>query len=172
VWVTWREAIDKALYGEAGFYIHQRPLRHYRTSVGVSPIFAEAVLRLLADVDARLGHPDPLDFVDVGAGDGTLAAGVLSFASPDLAERLRVTAVELAPRPEGPRRGSPGRPPRRTGCAASSSPTSGSTTSPSTWPSRPTEAPGWSWSTRVPAPSASVPSPTRRTSPGSPAGGR
>ncbi|MEV5410934.1 SAM-dependent methyltransferase [Thermopolyspora sp. NPDC052614] len=101
MWVTWREAIERALYGEAGFYLHQRPSRHYRTSVGVSPVFAQAILRLLTDVDARLGHPDPLDFVDVGAGDGTLAVGVLSFAPPELAERLRITAVERAPRPEG-----------------------------------------------------------------------
>lgn len=101
MWVTWREAIEQALYGEAGFYIHQRPLRHYRTSVGVSPVFAEAVLRVLVDVDERLGHPDPLDFVDVGAGDGTLAVGVLSLAPQELTGRLRITAVELAPRPAG-----------------------------------------------------------------------
>lgn len=101
MWITWREAIERALYGEAGFYIHHRPSGHFRTSVGVSPVFAEAVLRLLTDVDERLGRPDPLDFVDMGAGDGTLAVGVLSLAPPDLAERLRITAVELAPRPLG-----------------------------------------------------------------------
>lgn len=64
-------------------------------------MFAEAILRLLTDVDERLGHPDPLDFVDMGAGDGTLAVGVLSLAPPKLAERLRITAVDLAPRPLG-----------------------------------------------------------------------
>jgi SAM-dependent MidA family methyltransferase len=42
-----------------------------------------------------------LDFVDMGAGDGTLAARVLALARPELAARLRVTAVELAPRPPG-----------------------------------------------------------------------
>ncbi|TQM77504.1 SAM-dependent MidA family methyltransferase [Thermopolyspora flexuosa] len=101
VWITWREAIRRALYGERGFYLHQRPSGHFRTSVAASPVFAEAIGRLLGDVDARLGRPETLDFVDMGAGDGTLAARVLALAPPELAGRLRVTAVELAPRPPG-----------------------------------------------------------------------
>lgn len=101
MWLTWREAIRRALYGEAGFYLRERPAGHFRTSVAASPVFAEAIGRLLADVDARLGHPAVLDFVDMGAGDGTLAARVLALARPELAARLRVTAVELAPRPPG-----------------------------------------------------------------------
>ncbi|GLX95243.1 SAM-dependent methyltransferase [Herbidospora sp. NBRC 101105] len=96
MWVSWREATHRALYGAGGFYLKERPSAHFRTSVHASPIFAEAVARLLGRVDARLGRPARLDFVDMGAGDGRLAAGVLAAFGDD---RLRVTAVEVAPRP-------------------------------------------------------------------------
>ncbi|WP_459801753.1 SAM-dependent methyltransferase [Herbidospora sp. RD11066] len=65
-----------------------------------SPVFAEALARLLARVDSSLGRPPRLDFVDMGAGDGRLAAGVLA-ASDDLADRLNVVAVDLSERPAG-----------------------------------------------------------------------
>lgn len=99
VQVTWREAMGRALYGEGGFYLRERPDRHFRTSVHASPVFAEAVLRLLRRVDAALGRPAPVDLVDVGSGNGLLAARVVAAAPPDLAERLRATAVDLSPRP-------------------------------------------------------------------------
>ncbi|WP_067138550.1 SAM-dependent methyltransferase [Microtetraspora malaysiensis] len=101
MWVTWREATRRALYGDGGFYLRERPGRHFRTSVHASPAFAEAVLRLLGEVDEALGRPPALDLVDVGAGDGALAASVLALAPPELAGRLRVTAVDLSPRPDG-----------------------------------------------------------------------
>nr|WP_184942120.1 SAM-dependent methyltransferase [Planomonospora venezuelensis] len=89
----------RALYGANGFYLRERPSGHFRTSVGASPVFAEAVLGELLAVDAALGRPGRLDLVDVGAGEGGLAAGVLAAAPPELRARLRVTAVDLAPRP-------------------------------------------------------------------------
>ncbi|GAA0379828.1 SAM-dependent methyltransferase [Microbispora corallina] len=101
MWVTWRTATQRALYGPDGFYLRERPHRHFRTSVHVSAAFAEALVRLAARTDEALGRPPVLDLVDVGSGDGTLAAGVLAAAPPELAERLRVTAVDLSPRPEG-----------------------------------------------------------------------
>ncbi|GAA0421380.1 hypothetical protein Acor_77460 [Acrocarpospora corrugata] len=91
----------QALYGADGFYRRERPHRHFRTSVHASPAFGAAVTRLLAEVDGRLGGPPVVEFVDMGAGDGRLAAQVLAGAPPELAGRLRVTAVEVAPRPEG-----------------------------------------------------------------------
>ncbi|MDF5758924.1 SAM-dependent methyltransferase [Spongiactinospora sp. TRM90649] len=96
--------MERALYGSDGFYLRERPSRHFRTSVSASPVFAEAVARILADLDARLGRPPRLDLVDVGAGEGTLAARTLSLvrgdpAHAELAARLRVTGVELAARP-------------------------------------------------------------------------
>jgi SAM-dependent MidA family methyltransferase len=93
-----------ALYGPAGFFVSgtgHGPAGHFRTSVHTSPLLADAVLRLLARVDAALGHPDPLDVVDVGAGRGELLAAVAVAAPPATARRLRLTAVELAPRPPG-----------------------------------------------------------------------
>ncbi|MFC7384030.1 SAM-dependent methyltransferase [Sphaerisporangium rhizosphaerae] len=99
MWVTWRQAMQQALYGDDGFYIRERPSGHFRTSVAASPAFARAVLRLLDTVDQAVGHPRELDLVDVGSGDGALVAQVLDIAAPELAERLRVTAVELSPPP-------------------------------------------------------------------------
>ncbi|MBB5140322.1 SAM-dependent MidA family methyltransferase [Thermocatellispora tengchongensis] len=101
MWPTWRAAMERALYGEGGFYLRERPSRHFRTSVSASPIFAEAVLTILADVDARLGRPSRIDLVDVGAGEGTLVRHVLDLAPPSLAARLAITAVDLADRPPG-----------------------------------------------------------------------
>ncbi len=91
--------MQRALYGENGFYIRERPSGHFRTSVAASPAFADAVLRLLGTVDAALGHPPEIDLVDVGSGDGLLVTQVLRTAGPELAERLRVTAVDLSPPP-------------------------------------------------------------------------
>ncbi|WP_336207490.1 SAM-dependent methyltransferase [Nonomuraea sp. LPB2021202275-12-8] len=101
MWLTWRAATDRALYGENGFYLRERPSGHFRTSVSASAVFAEAVLALLAEVDAELGMPGKLDLVDIGAGEGVLVRRVLGAADPELLSRLRVTAVEVSPRPDG-----------------------------------------------------------------------
>ncbi|GHE38983.1 hypothetical protein GCM10017673_46720 [Streptosporangium violaceochromogenes] len=101
MWLTWRAAMERALYGENGFYLRERPSGHFRTSVGASAVFAEAVLRELVAVAAGLGDRPRVDLVDVGAGEGALAAGVLAAAPPGLRSRLRVTGVDLAPRPAG-----------------------------------------------------------------------
>lgn len=75
--LSWRDAWAAALYGPAGFYARgEAPAAHFRTSVHASPLYAAAVARLLVRVDERLGRPDPLDLVDVGAGRGELLAGV------------------------------------------------------------------------------------------------
>ncbi|MFI7702910.1 SAM-dependent methyltransferase [Nonomuraea sp. NPDC049480] len=101
MWLTWRAATERALYGEEGFYLRERPSGHFRTSVIASAAFADAVLELLRQVDAELGKPEALDLVDIGAGEGGLVAQVLATAEPSLRDRLRVTAVDLSPRPEG-----------------------------------------------------------------------
>ncbi|MEV4824724.1 SAM-dependent methyltransferase [Micromonospora sp. NPDC049274] len=142
--IRWRDAMGHALYGPGGFFVTGAgPADHFRTSVHASPAFATALLRLLTQVDAALGHPARLDVVDVGAGRGELlralvglAAGVSGeptrsgrsgliparagspetptptasvrplgeepssgTARPSLADRVRFTAVEYAPRP-------------------------------------------------------------------------
>ncbi|MER7132272.1 SAM-dependent methyltransferase [Streptosporangium saharense] len=97
MWLTWRAATQRALYGENGFYLRERPSAHFRTSVGASTVLAGAVLRELAGPAA--GPYGTVDLVDVGAGEGALAADVLALAPPELRSRLRVTCVDLAPRP-------------------------------------------------------------------------
>ncbi|MGI5212971.1 SAM-dependent methyltransferase [Plantactinospora sp. CA-290183] len=98
--IGWRAAMSAALYGEAGFFVAGAgPAAHFRTSAHGVPVLATAVLRLLDRVDAALGRPDRLDVVDVGAGRGELLTTLVGLAPPELAARLRPTAVELAPRP-------------------------------------------------------------------------
>ncbi|WP_073947111.1 SAM-dependent methyltransferase [Streptomyces kebangsaanensis] len=101
-WRGWRAAAEEALYGPDGFYRRpEGPAGHFRTSVHASPLFARAVARLLCLVDEALGRPAALDFVDMAAGRGELAAGVLAALPADVAARTRVHAVEIAGRPGG-----------------------------------------------------------------------
>jgi SAM-dependent MidA family methyltransferase len=113
--ISWRAAMASALYGPDGFFVRapDGPAGHFRTSVHASPLFAGALLRLIERVDAALGRPDPFDVVDVGAGRGELLSVlrhlvVVDKATPRsrvrrraLGERIRFTAVEVAPRPRG-----------------------------------------------------------------------
>ncbi|MEV0728721.1 SAM-dependent methyltransferase [Polymorphospora sp. NPDC050346] len=92
--------MSAALYGPDGFFVTgPGPAGHFRTSVHASPAFTGAVLRLLDRTDRVLGRPDPLHVVDVGAGRGELLTALAGLAPAGLRERLRLTAVELAPRP-------------------------------------------------------------------------
>jgi SAM-dependent MidA family methyltransferase len=101
-WRGWRAAAQEALYGPHGFYRRpEGPAGHFRTSVHASPLFARAVARLLCRVDEALERPARLDFVDMAAGRGELAAGVLAVLPAEVAARARVRAVEIAARPEG-----------------------------------------------------------------------
>ncbi len=120
--MTWRAAMQQALYGGGGFYTRgERPAAHFRTSVHASPRYAAALLILLRATDAALGHPPQLDLVDVGAGQGELLGQLLGLAgladtpgaagspepgAPDTTDRSflqRITphAVEVSPRPPG-----------------------------------------------------------------------
>ncbi|WFE42484.1 SAM-dependent methyltransferase [Micromonospora sp. WMMD998] len=93
--------MELALYGPDGFFVTGAgPAAHFRTSVHASPVFAAALLRQLAALDAALGHPARLDVVDVGAGRGELLHALLAQATPDLAARLHPVAVERATRPD------------------------------------------------------------------------
>jgi SAM-dependent MidA family methyltransferase len=98
--MTWRQAMQAALYGPGGFYTRgEPPARHFRTSVHASPGYAAAVLALLREVDAGLGWPERIDLVDVGAGRGELLEQVLAAAAEP--GRIAACAVEVAPRPAG-----------------------------------------------------------------------
>lgn len=92
--------MSTALYGDAGFFVTGAgPAAHFRTSAHVAPVLGTALVRLLERLDRALGHPDPLDVVDVGAGRGELLTSLVRLVPPGLGARLRLTAVELAPRP-------------------------------------------------------------------------
>ncbi len=99
--------MQQALYAPDGFYQRggNAPQAHFRTSVHASPHFARALVRLLTDLDRDLGRPDPLHVVDVGAGGAELLQEIhrtvtdTDSAHTDLADRLRLVAVEVAPRP-------------------------------------------------------------------------
>src|SRR4051812_13752145 len=90
------------LYGPDGFFVRgtDAPAGHFRTSVHASPLFAGALLRLIERVDAALGRPAAFDLVDVGAGRGELLTTLVTMLPAGLAGRVRLTAVEVAPRPE------------------------------------------------------------------------
>ncbi|MDH6517409.1 SAM-dependent MidA family methyltransferase [Streptomyces sp. SAI-135] len=101
-WSGWRAATEAALYGPDGFYRRpEGPAGHFRTSVHASPLFAAAVARLLCRLDEELGRPARLDFVDMAAGRGELATGVLAALPAEVGARTRVHAVEIAGRPAG-----------------------------------------------------------------------
>jgi SAM-dependent MidA family methyltransferase len=100
--IGWRAAMAAALYGPEGFFTRDDPgpAGHFRTSVHASPLFAGALLRLIEQVDAGLGHPDPFDVVDVGAGRGELLTALNGLmAGSGLARRARLVGVEVAARP-------------------------------------------------------------------------
>ena len=99
--MRWREAMQGALYGPGGFFTGtgDGPAGHFRTSAHTSPLFAGALARLTVRIDEALGHPEPLDVVDVGAGRGELLCALISSLPDPIAGRVRATAVELAPRP-------------------------------------------------------------------------
>lgn len=84
---TWKAAWDDALYGAAGFFRRESPVAHFRTSVHASPLFAEALVRLV-----RSAGLDTV--VDIGAGRGELLTAMHAL-DPD----LDLLGVEIAPRP-------------------------------------------------------------------------
>ena len=88
--LSWREATERALYGQGGFYRRTTgPGAHFRTSVHASPLFAEALLTLI-----RSAGLDTV--VDIGAGRGELLV-----ALHRLDPALRLGGVEVTDRPAG-----------------------------------------------------------------------
>lgn len=84
--VTWHQAWEHALYGDAGFFRTSRPIDHFRTNVHVEP-FADAIAELARRTSAAT-------VVDLGAGGGELLVA-LRDRLPD----VELVGVELAERP-------------------------------------------------------------------------
>ncbi len=90
--------MSSALYGPDGFYRRpEGPAGHFRTSVSTSPIFANAIAALLAEVDDALGRPRSLAIVDMGAGRGEL----LTLLAERVPEQVRLVGVDVVGRPPG-----------------------------------------------------------------------
>lgn len=85
--VPWRQAWQDALYGPDGFFVTSRPADHFRTAVTSSPLFAEAVARLMRDEGLTT-------VVDMGAGGGELLRNLQAIDPA-----LHLVGVDLAPRP-------------------------------------------------------------------------
>jgi SAM-dependent MidA family methyltransferase len=94
--ISFSEFMDLALYGPGGFYDRPPvgPTGHFLTSPHVHPVFAELLLRAVLDLRERLGRPESLSIVEVGAGDGTLAADLLRLLDERGGPTVDYVAVE------------------------------------------------------------------------------
>lgn len=94
------EFMELALYGPGGFF-ESPPVgadRHFVTSPHVHPfVFSHCLRDALLDAWHALGEPDPFAIVELGAGDGTLAASLLEAFAELPAPRVVYTAVEISP---------------------------------------------------------------------------
>ena len=88
--------MELALYGEGGYYAAPPvgPQGDFVTSPHVHPVFAVMLGRAIRQIHASLGEPAPFRIVEAGAGDGTLARGLLE-ALTDLP--LAYAAVDVSP---------------------------------------------------------------------------
>lgn len=99
--ISFRDFMEMALYHpQHGYYLHRLPMGRqadYVTSPEVGPIFGAMVGRQLAEMWEVMGCPQPFQVVEMGAGRGTLARDVLSWARrarPDFLACLRYTTVD------------------------------------------------------------------------------
>jgi len=101
-WLDWEAAWEQALYGADGF-VHTggAPAQHFRTSVHVGTVLAEALLELLDRIDHALSRPSALDLVDLGAGAGELLATMVELAPTPMRGRLHPLAVDVRAAPAG-----------------------------------------------------------------------
>jgi SAM-dependent MidA family methyltransferase len=94
------EFMEAALYDpEDGFFSSVSPARpegHFVTSPHLSPVFAGLITVQARDSWNALDRPDPFTVVDLGAGEGALARGIVTAAASDedFARALHVVAVE------------------------------------------------------------------------------
>lgn len=86
--VPWREAWERALYADGGFFRTARPADHFRTSAHVDA-FARAIAELVRRTEAR-------QVVDLGAGGGELLTALLPLVGD-----VELIGIELADRPTG-----------------------------------------------------------------------
>lgn len=96
--VPWSIAWSQAAFGPDGFWRRETPAAHFATSTG--SVLALAMVRLLGEVDARLGSPTTLDVIDVGAADGRLLGEMDALLEgTDLGSRAQLTGIDVRARP-------------------------------------------------------------------------
>ncbi len=105
--------MELALYDEGhGYYMTQAAIQDessrerigwqgdFYTAPELSPILAKTLVRQVLEIDARLGHPTPFLFVEMGCGNGTFAADFLQHCeciAPDFMSRLSYVLIERSP---------------------------------------------------------------------------
>jgi SAM-dependent MidA family methyltransferase len=93
------EYMELTLYGRGGFF-EAPPVGssgHFVTSPHVHPfVFAHCLRDAILDAWFALGEPDALQLVELGAGDGTLAASLLSAFGELPTPRPSYTGVEIS----------------------------------------------------------------------------
>jgi len=83
--ITFAEYMAIALYDPAAGYYATRAARgigpggDFVTSPHMGPDFGELIAEQLVEFWQRLGRPDPFDLVEMGAGQGLLAADILAY---------------------------------------------------------------------------------------------
>jgi SAM-dependent MidA family methyltransferase len=96
--VSFADYVRMALYGPHGFYSLQGSAGRrgdFITSSEVGPLFGTVVAAALDKWWMEAGEPARFDFVEVGAGPGTLARSILA-ALPQCRNALEYTAVEFS----------------------------------------------------------------------------
>lgn len=99
--ISFRDFMSHALYGANGFYTKQSNTGFagrrgdFITSPEVGPLFGAVLSKAIDAWWTQLGEPDDFQFVEVGAGPGTLARSVIA-AQPRCAEHLTYVAVEVS----------------------------------------------------------------------------
>ena len=98
--ITFAKYMDACLYDpQHGYYTRpeQTPRRDYFTSVDASPVFGRLLARQFQEMWIQLGRPAEFLLVELGAGQGALAAQILDCVTecfPEFYRALQYIAVE------------------------------------------------------------------------------
>ena len=96
--IPFREFIQLALYGDEGFYTRRGEAGRrgdFITSPEVGPLFAAVIARALDAWWKEMGSPESFTVMEVGAGPGTLARGLID-AQPECSKVWTYVAVEIS----------------------------------------------------------------------------
>jgi SAM-dependent MidA family methyltransferase len=101
--ITLERYMERALgHPRLGYYMTRDPLGaagDFTTAPEISQMFGELLGLWAADTWMRMGAPDPVRFIELGPGRGTLMADALraARAAPDFSAALDVHLVETSP---------------------------------------------------------------------------